>query len=194
MKQVWGRTTLIVLLIGSGVVCRAAEKSTSKSQGKKGRSSTQVASSLGTAGRLPRFFASLVDDQQRMEIYEIQTSYRPRFQKLEKQLAQLEAAEMRDMEKVLSTSQRKKLLAMRNDANHLAVKKTSASKSTKESKSTKGGKSTKNGKSTRDTNAASSKRRSSTKSTPSSSAGRKAKSSKKSTSNNRSRSKSKKKT
>jgi Spy/CpxP family protein refolding chaperone len=76
-------------------------------------------------GRLPRFFASLVDDEQRQQMYEIRESYRPQIEALEKQLDELRAKELTAMEKVLTAAQRKQLAEMREAAEKPTKAKTS---------------------------------------------------------------------
>ncbi len=63
--------------------------------------------------RLPKYFASLVNDVQRQEINQIQLSYRERLQALEEQLVALKAAELAEAEEILSTGQREQLEEMR---------------------------------------------------------------------------------
>jgi hypothetical protein len=82
---------------------------------KKAASNTKAADEKTTRprGRLPRYFSSLVDDKQRVEIYQIQTSYREKMQELEAELAKLELAQMSEIEQALSTEQLKKLNELR---------------------------------------------------------------------------------
>ncbi len=86
----------------------------------KGDSSRRVVS--GTAGsiavgRLPRFFAGIVDSQQRLTIYQIQADVRAKTELLEKQLQELRDAEMLQIEGLLSAAQRTKLDGLRSAAN-----------------------------------------------------------------------------
>ena len=66
--------------------------------------------------RLPRFYASIVNQQQRLEIYAIQESYRMEIEKLEQQLAELRSKEMQAIEKLLSPSQREQLMQKQGDS------------------------------------------------------------------------------
>lgn len=63
--------------------------------------------------RLPKYFASLVNDVQRQEINQLQLSYRERVQALAEQLAALKAAELAEAEQILSKGQREQLEEMR---------------------------------------------------------------------------------
>ena len=60
-------------------------------------------------GRLPAYFASLVDSRQREAIYAIRLALAPRIAALQTELEALRAAEMQQMEAVLSETQREQL-------------------------------------------------------------------------------------
>ena len=66
-----------------------------------------------SAGRLPAYFASIVDSQQREAIYKIRASMATRIADLEKQLEELRQAEMREIEGVLTDGQREQLETLR---------------------------------------------------------------------------------
>jgi hypothetical protein len=76
----------------------------------------EEAKRLAATVRLPKYFASIVNDLQRREIAEIQMSYRERVQALEGQLAALKAEELVEVERVLSQGQREQLEEMRAKA------------------------------------------------------------------------------
>ncbi len=78
---------------------------------KKGVSTTMMRKP--TARRLPPYFASLVDSQQREAIYQIQASMADKIAELERQLAELRQVELREMEGVLSDDQRLQLETLR---------------------------------------------------------------------------------
>jgi hypothetical protein len=59
--------------------------------------------------RLPRYFAGLVDEQQRSQIQEIQLQFRSRITKLEQELGELKQEEQQAIEQVLTPAQRKLL-------------------------------------------------------------------------------------
>jgi hypothetical protein len=59
--------------------------------------------------RLPRYFAGLVDEQQRSQIQEIQLQFRSRITKLERELGELKQEEQQAIEQVLTPAQRKLL-------------------------------------------------------------------------------------
>lgn len=66
-----------------------------------------------SAGRLPPYFASIVDSRQREAIYKIRASMATRISDLEKQLEELRQAEMREIEGVLTDGQREQLETLR---------------------------------------------------------------------------------
>jgi hypothetical protein len=65
------------------------------------------------SGRLPRYYASLVDNQQRAAIYAIQMRFYREIESLERQLAALKKTEMEEIESVLTAAQRKQLEELR---------------------------------------------------------------------------------
>jgi hypothetical protein len=111
MSHVWGRYTL-ALLLSSLCLTGVAQQTTGKTAMKAGKKSAAVTEAK-VSGRLPRHFASIVDNTQRTEIYRIQISYRERIAELESELAELEAAEMKEIEGVLTADQRGQLVEMR---------------------------------------------------------------------------------
>jgi hypothetical protein len=66
--------------------------------------------------RLPRFFAKLVDEQQRESILAIQLEYQSRLNELERELERVRQDEVAAIEKVLTDSQRKLLSQRRAEA------------------------------------------------------------------------------
>lgn len=150
LRSIIGRSFLVVALASVCTVAIAQKKSsTASSRSGKTSEATTSESESTTAkstskssvkqpelkGRLPRYFASLVDRKQRQEVYEIQASYREKVEALEKQLAELRDAEMASMEKVLTATQRKKLSEMRSAAEKSASKSTSTQAKPASSKS-----------------------------------------------------------
>jgi hypothetical protein len=111
MSHVWGRYTL-ALLLSSLCLTGVAQETKGKTAMKAGKKSGAVKVEK-VSGRLPRHFASIVDNTQRTEIYQIQISYRERIAELERELAELAAAEMKEMEGVLTTDQREQLAERR---------------------------------------------------------------------------------
>lgn len=67
----------------------------------------------GNAGRLPPYYASVVDDRQRQAIYEIRARMASEFEQLEKQLDALRQSEMAEIEGVLTAAQRAQIEALR---------------------------------------------------------------------------------
>ena len=119
------------LLLGISSLGNADEKTSSKSAGttkekaastasqaKAGAKKTEKkesakSSSESSGGRLPRFFASLVDDAQREKIYATQEKYRDKIAALRKQIEELEAEQLAECESVLTSAQKKELDTLR---------------------------------------------------------------------------------
>ena len=89
-------------------VANAAERSSGARSKSKGS-----AESAAPSFRLPRYFSSIVDDQQRSKIRQIQISFHDKMEPLREELAELEAAQLDAIEKLLSSSQRKTLEQLR---------------------------------------------------------------------------------
>jgi hypothetical protein len=124
MTQLWGRYALVLLFAGLCALGIAAEKKSSSSKSSSKSTRAETVKQEPTAGRLPRYFASLVDDEQREEIYQIQAKYGEKIAELEKELAELEKEQLKAMEKVLTADQRKELDALRSAT---VAKKTTSS-------------------------------------------------------------------
>ena len=118
MSNAWGRNVLVLAITTSCMIAGAQEKTREKPLGGKGNSELRVTSDSRETvkGRLPRYFASLVNSDQRMEIYLIQAKFRDQISELKQQLEKLELKQMRDIEAVLTTEQREKLLEFRNSS------------------------------------------------------------------------------
>lgn len=67
-------------------------------------------------GRLPPYFAQVVTERQRNEIYEIQRKYTEQIDALEAQLKSLQEQRDTEIESVLSDEQKEKLNKLRADA------------------------------------------------------------------------------
>ncbi|MBX3422834.1 MAG: hypothetical protein KF752_14870 [Pirellulaceae bacterium] len=67
-------------------------------------------------GRLPRYFAGLVDPEQRDRIRELQADFRQRIEELTQQLDRLKQEELAACEEVLTDAQRKLLQRKRAEA------------------------------------------------------------------------------
>ncbi len=76
--------------------------------------SLQPKSKQMLTGRLPRYFASLINEEQRQAIYRIQHSVRQEVDMLEQQLASLKRSEMTQIESVLTAAQREQLELLRS--------------------------------------------------------------------------------
>lgn len=118
MSNAWGRNVLVLAFTTSCMIAVAQEKIREKPLGGKGNSELKVTSDSRETvkGRLPRYFASLVNSDQRLEIYLIQAKFHDQISELKQQLEKLELKQMRDIEAVLTTEQREKLLEFRNSS------------------------------------------------------------------------------
>ncbi len=122
MSNAWSRKVLVLAFTAVCLIAIAQEKpqgpNTDPGRGATTdpeRGITSV-SREAVKGRLPRHFASLVNSEQRIEIYLIQTQFRDQISKLKQELAKLESKQMQDIEAVLTTDQREKLFNFRNSS------------------------------------------------------------------------------
>ena len=145
MIRVLERCLLVCALASFCVTAIGAEKKSSTKSTKTTASKAKTADQEELTGRLPRYFSSLVDEEQRDEIYEIQTSYRDKIEELEQQLADLRSKEMAAIEKVLTTTQRKELADLRAGEKPAAKasSKTASSKTSEKTATSKSSSSTK---------------------------------------------------
>ncbi|MGI9467672.1 MAG: hypothetical protein ACR2OA_11170 [Rubripirellula sp.] len=118
MSNAWGRNVLVLAFTAACVIAVAQEQTQEKSLESKGNSARKVTSDSRETvkGRLPRYFASLVNSEQRIEIYLIQAKFRDQISELKQQLEKLESKQMQDIEAVLTTGQREKLFDFRNSS------------------------------------------------------------------------------
>lgn len=127
---------MLGLLVGassSGLGSAPAAQAEATSQAPKKKVSKQQDEDPGqqVTLRLPRYFASIIDDEQRTEIQRVQSGYQVKITALQQELAALEAAQMKELEGLLTSSQRKKLDEMRS-----ATSKSSESSKTAPTKAT----------------------------------------------------------
>ncbi|MGI9470855.1 MAG: hypothetical protein ACR2NZ_04945 [Rubripirellula sp.] len=141
MSKTWGRCALALVLTSACLVSDAADKATKRSSKSMSKPEAAEAEAVLT-GRLPRYFASVVDSKQRQEIYEIQASFQTKIEELEAELAALEEEQMKEIEGVLTTTQRKKLVELRE-----ARESSGKTKSTSRSSTSRGTKSSSKSKS-----------------------------------------------
>jgi TolA-binding protein len=152
MYSSWNRVVLCLVLAGfcSTALAQEKKKSTriskaSAASEKQGAVATGVVKEKQPTtlrGRLPRYFASLVDDGQRQDIYQIQASYRERIKELQAELAKLELEQMTEIEETLTSTQHKKLGEMRQRSVRGGAKsssKSAASASEQSSKASESG-------------------------------------------------------
>ena len=118
MSNAWVRNILVLTFTAISIIAVAQEKTQEKIRGGQENSERKVTSDSRETvkGRLPRFFASLVNNEQRIEIYLIQAKFRDQISELKQQLEELESKQMRDIEAVLTAEQREKLLDFRNSS------------------------------------------------------------------------------
>ncbi len=139
MFDYWGRYVLAATLAAFCVSGIAEETKSKRSSKSKKAVEEKVEDKL--TGRLPRYFASLVDEDQRSEIYEIQAGYLEKISELEAELAELRAAQLKEIEEVLTSTQKKALDDLRSGdkkkASSSGKKSTSSRKTTSKSSSSK---------------------------------------------------------
>jgi hypothetical protein len=90
----------------------SAKESSAKTKA-PAKSEGETAKKSESGGRLPRFFASLVDDEQRESIYAVQEKYRSKIDSLREQLREIESEQLKEIESVLTAAQRKELETLR---------------------------------------------------------------------------------
>ncbi len=123
----------------------------SKSEKSKSGKKSEAAETAKVSFRLPRYFASIIDDEQRSEIQEIQASYHDKIVALQQELDELEAAQLKKMEGVLTAAQRKTLDEMRSGSSKggSGTSKSSPAKASGSSKKSAKSKSTSSSKTAR---------------------------------------------
>ena len=114
MSNAWGRSVLVLAFAAVCAISVAQEKPQDPTTNSE-RGATSVSRET-VKGRLPRYFASLVNSEQRIEIYLIQAKFRDQIAELKQQLEKLESKQMQDIEAVLTTGQREKLFDFRNSS------------------------------------------------------------------------------
>ena len=112
MSNVGIRCAIILVLTAACLSGSAAEK-TAKRSSKNSAKATSTENEPTASRRLPRYFASFVDSEQRKEIYEIQASFQVKIIELKEALAKLEAEQMEEIESVLTATQREQLDELR---------------------------------------------------------------------------------
>ena len=92
-----------------------SSKSASKDESKGARSK----------GRLPRYYAEVVDDEQREKIYAVQEPFQTQIDELEATLEQIKAERDKAIRAVLTPEQRKKIDAMKAEKSKAGRRKSS---------------------------------------------------------------------
>lgn len=114
MINAWGHNVLVVAFTAVCLTAAAQEKGDNPATNSE-RGATSVKGET-IKGRLPRYFGSLVNSEQKIEIYLIQAKFRDQISKLKQELEKLESQQMQDIEAVLTTDQRQKLFDFRNSS------------------------------------------------------------------------------
>jgi hypothetical protein len=104
--------------LGHSLLAAAESKSNKKSEATAETSVTH---------RLPRYFASIIDDDQRAQMQVIRAGYETKLMALRQELSELEAAQLKELEELLTSSQRKSLDEMRSRSGNGASRTKSAS-------------------------------------------------------------------
>lgn len=112
-----------------GLATRAAGQDATMTKPTAEGSQSEIAESGQQGGRLPRYFAAIVDQSQRDEIYRIQAGYRTRIAELRAQLTALEGSQAAEIEAVLTPSQRETLEARKTSSRSLTNRTQSAENS-----------------------------------------------------------------
>ena len=140
--------TLLAGLLWLGLVQTSWAVKESKSDGAKSSKKPAEVEVGKVSFRLPRYFAAIIDSEQRAEIQEIQASYHERIAALQQQLDELEAAQLKELEGVLTAAQRKTLAERRSGSNK-EEDATESSRSKRSSSASKSSKSTSSSKASR---------------------------------------------
>ncbi|MEZ6137783.1 MAG: hypothetical protein R3C53_23090 [Pirellulaceae bacterium] len=115
MKAV--NTFVALALLSAGIAGAHAAQEEMPMKGQADGQVTDNAVSAKTAaaprGRLPRYFAALVTERQREEIYDIQRTHAVRRAELELELEELRKTEISEIEAVLNKTQRERLEELR---------------------------------------------------------------------------------
>lgn len=90
-------------------------------------------------GRLPAYYAKVVDEKQRAAIYDLQAAFAAKREVLEKQLAALKSEEEAAIEAVLTPQQKQKLAALREEAKAAREKRAAAKKAADEQQANEAG-------------------------------------------------------
>lgn len=84
-------------------------------------------------GRLPAYFAAVVSQEQREKVYAIQAKYRKQLEDLQRQIDELEAAQDKEVDGVLTPEQLEKVNAKREEAKAKRAARFNKSKASKKS-------------------------------------------------------------
>ena len=98
---------LCAMLVAGGL---RAEQENGQQAAEKGEASTKL------RGRLPPYFAAIVNAEQRQKIYELQAAYAAKIAALEEQIAQLVAQRDKDVDAVLTPEQSAEVSRKRAEA------------------------------------------------------------------------------
>ncbi|MEX2187629.1 MAG: hypothetical protein WD875_12575 [Pirellulales bacterium] len=106
---------LLLFFVMAAVVCGSA---VAQEAGK-----AKAAGKAKPKGRLPAYYAKIVDEEQRTKIYALQAEFAAKKEALRKQLEAIEAEEDTAIEGLLSPEQKQKLAALQEEAKAAREKK-----------------------------------------------------------------------
>jgi hypothetical protein len=101
----------VVFWLGPWAVC-----SLSQAQDKPGDARERPVPKKLIKGRLPAYYASIVNDEQRQRIYQIQASYNPKIDALQAEIEALVARRDAEIRGVLTPDQQKRLDARMSES------------------------------------------------------------------------------
>jgi hypothetical protein len=97
------------------------DKQSSKKRSTTNASGKSASKAAGNTLRLPRYYAGIVDQEQKEAIYAVQLEYRSKIAELEEELSRVRRDEQAALEKLLTDSQ-KKLLAKKRSTTQDSAK------------------------------------------------------------------------
>ena len=100
------------LLVGLGQSAGLGNSLPAAGESKSNKKSDAAAEARVTH-RLPRYFASIIDNDQRAQMQEIRAGYETKLAALRQEMSELEAAQLKELEELLTSGQRKALDEMR---------------------------------------------------------------------------------
>jgi len=99
-----------------------------------GQDATPAKPAAKQTNRLPPYYKTVVNEEQRQKIYGIQEKYKDRLAALAEQVKKLQAERSAEIEALLSAEQKQKLADAKNTADKKKTDKTAAAKTTEVTK------------------------------------------------------------